>query len=266
MKIIDFHTHPIYHTDGQKKLGGEFVGDCFVDSLKRAGIDMACGSAIDLPLMTGSENYAETMKLLNERIFAFAKKYPDFIIPGIHVQHNAVGESISEIENYSRLGLKLVGELVPNFLGGRKLSEPKAYGAASFLETGFMEIFKVCEERDLTLSIHTSTPEECAEIASRFKHLNIVMAHAGPVDTFVERVATVAAYDNLYFDISGSGTLFSGVLEYAYRNLGREKILFGTDFPGYEPGAFVGIVESANIPEESKEYIFHKNAERLLGL
>ena len=92
------------------------------------------------------------------------------------------------------------------------------------------------------------------------------MAHAGPYDTFVERIAAVGAYDNLYFDISGSGTLATGVLEYAHRKLGREKILFGTDFPGYEPGAFVGIVESANIPEDSKEYIFHKNAERLLEL
>lgn len=266
MKIIDFHTHPIYNTNTNKKLGIDFSGDYFVDTLKRAGISMACGSAIDLPLMTGNEDYATTVKILNERIFALAKMFPDFIIPGIHVQHNAVSESIAEIEKYCAKGLKLVGELVPNFLGGRKLSEPKAYGAASFLEPGFMEIFKVCEERNLTLSIHTSTPEECAKIASRFKHLNIVMAHAGPVDTFVERVATVGAYDNLYFDISGSGTLFSGVLEYAYRNLGREKILFGTDFPGYEPGAFVGIVESANIPNDAKEYIFHKNAERLLGL
>lgn len=266
MKIIDFHTHPIYITNTNKKLGIDFSGDCFVDTLKRAGINMACGSAIDLPLMSGNKDYAETVRILNERIFALAKRFPDFIIPGIHVQHNAVSESVSEIEKYSALGLKLVGELVPNFLGGRILTEPLAYGAASFLERGFMEIFKVCEERELTLSIHTSTAEECAELASEFKHLNIVMAHAGPYDTFVKRIAVASKYDNLYFDISGSGTLAAGVLEYAYRNLGREKILFGTDFPGYEPGAFVGIVESANIPDDSKEYIFHKNAERLLGL
>jgi len=266
MKIIDFHTHPTYNANANKKLGIDLTGDRFIDALKRAGISMACGSAIDLSLMTESENYAQTIRILNERVFAFAKDHPDFIIPGIHVQHSAVSESISEIEKYSALGLKLVGELVPNFLGGRILTEPNAYGAASFLEPGFMEIFKVCEERSLTLSIHTSTSEECADLASRFGHLNIVMAHAGPVDTFVERIAVARRYDNLYFDISGSGTLAYGVLEYAYRKLGREKILFGTDFPGYEPGAFVGIVEAANIPEDSKEYIFHKNAERLLGL
>lgn len=266
MKIIDFHTHPVYNTNANKKLGIDFSGEYFVETLKRAGISMACGSAIDQPLMTGNEDYAATIKTLNERIFALAERFPDFIIPGIHVQHNAVNESIAEIEKYSPKGLKLVGELVPSFLGGRILTEPRAYGAASFLEPGFMEIFKMCEERGLTLSIHTSTPEECAELALRFKHLNIVMAHAGPYDTFVKRIATALKYDNLYFDISGSGTLLTGVVEYAYRNLGREKILFGTDFPGYEPGAFVGIVESANIPDDSKEYIFCKNAERLLGL
>lgn len=264
MKIIDFHTHPTWRVGN--KIAPIMTDGLFVDTLRRAGISAAAGSSLDLPYMSSTTDYAAVMRELNRRVFEMRDKYPDFIIPGIHVQHNAVAESIAEIEKYIPMGLKLIGELVPHSLGGRKLEQPEAYGAGSFLEDGFFEIFKVAEERGLAVSIHTSTPDEGRELARRFKNLNIVMAHAGPVDSFIERVKAVSEYDNLFFDISGSGTLMRGVVEYAYNKLGREKVVFGTDFPGYDPGAFVGMVQGANIPDSDKEYIFHKNAERLLGL
>ena len=264
MKIIDFHTHPTWETPSI--IDSAVTEDRFISTLRRAGISVACGSAIDTSLMSEGKDYGKIIKTLNERIFACKDRNPDFIIPGIHVHPDFVKESVEEIEKYIPRGLRLVGELVPGMLGGRVLTDPKAYGAGSFIEDGCFEIFKVCEEKGLTLSIHTSTPDEGRELASRFPHLNIVMAHAGPPEAFVERVKAVSEYDNLFFDISGSGTLLRGVVEYAYRMLGKEKILFGTDFPGYAPGAFVGMVEYADIPDEAKEYIFHINAERLLNL
>ena len=264
MKIIDFHTHPTWSTDSL--IDGIMTEEHFISTLRLAGITTACGSALDVPLMSGTNDYGAVIKELNERIFACRDRNPDFIIPGIHVHPDFVEESIAEIEKYIPKGLRLVGELVPGMLGGRKLTEPEAYGAGTFLEEGFFEIFKVCEEKGLTVSIHTSTPDEGRELARRFKNLNIVMAHAGPLTAFVERVKAVSEYDNLFFDISGSGTLLRGVVEYAYDKLGKEKVVFGTDFPGYDPGAFVGMVEYAAIPTEAKEYIFHKNAERLLKL
>lgn len=264
MKIIDFHTHPTWETNSL--CDGVMTEEKFISTLRLAGISTACGSAIDVPLMSIADNYGQVIRILNERVFSFKDRNPDFIIPGIHVHPDFVKESIEEIEKYIPRGLRLVGELVPGMLGGRRLEAPEAYGAGSFMEEGFFEIFKVCEEKGLTVSIHTSTPSEARELARRFKGLNIVMAHAGPLDSFVERVKAVSEYDNLFFDISGSGTLLRGVVEYAYNKLGKEKVVFGSDFPGYAPSAFVGMVQYADIPDEAKEYIFHKNAERLLKL
>ena len=265
MKIIDFHTHPTWFNTSTRKIGVDPSLESFIEVMKLSGITMFCGSAIDVELINSGKDYLSVIRALNERIFAAAEKYPDVIVPGIHVHSEYVSGSIEEIEKYSKKGLRLVGELVPYMLGGKRLEDPRAFGAASYLEPGFLEIFKVCEEKGLLLSIHTSTPEEGRELAKRFKNLNIVMAHAGPVDSFIERVAAVKAHDNLYFDISGSGTFAQGVVEYAYKELGKEKILFGSDYPGYPPSAFVGIVSCADIPDEAKEYIFYKNAERLLG-
>ena len=70
---------------------------------------------------------------------------------------------------------------------------------------------------------------------------------------------------DVYFDLSY-------ILSYAapetvteiIRAHGAHKILFGTDCPWGDPGAFVRFVRALPLTENEREDIFHRNAERLL--
>ncbi len=55
-------------------------------------------------------------------------------------------------------------------------------------------------------------------------------------------------------------------LEYCYRILGAERLLYGTDHPFANYVAVAGVVEGLECSDDERELIYHGNAERLLGL
>jgi uncharacterized protein len=57
----------------------------------------------------------------------------------------------------------------------------------------------------------------------------------------------------------------AGITEMAVRELGAERVLYGTDAPGRSFGSQLAKVHGANIPEEAKRLIFAGNLKRLLG-
>ncbi|MDQ1282810.1 MAG: uncharacterized protein QG666_600, partial [Euryarchaeota archaeon] len=50
------------------------------------------------------------------------------------------------------------------------------------------------------------------------------------------------------------------------RDIGPERVMFGSDYPWEEPGRAAGIVRGLVLDEAEKEAILHKNATKLLGL
>ena len=69
---------------------------------------------------------------------------------------------------------------------------------------------------------------------------------------------------NLYFDTSNYEAL--GGLESAVEQFGSGKILFGSNFPLFNPLANVDKVGRANIEETDREAIAFGNAAQLLGM
>ena len=55
-------------------------------------------------------------------------------------------------------------------------------------------------------------------------------------------------------------------LEDAVRRVGAERILYGSDYPGYSPRPFIDCVMRAKLTDAQREAILYKNAERLLGV
>ncbi len=69
-------------------------------------------------------------------------------------------------------------------------------------------------------------------------------------------------YKNVYIELSGYIT-FLGI-ETMYRKFGGERMLFGSNLPYKNPGSTIFYIEKADIPEEVKDYIAYKNADRLI--
>jgi hypothetical protein len=107
-----------------------------------------------------------------------------------------------------------------------------------------------------------STPAEVATLARRFPAVTVIMAHLGGGR---ERgVLDVADCANLLVDTSGSQPE-AGMVEYAVRRLGPERVIFGSDWPIRDFGTQVGRVLGACLTSEERELIFRGNAARLLA-
>ena len=108
-----------------------------------------------------------------------------------------------------------------------------------------------------------STPADIADLAGRWPRVRIIMAHL-TADGH-RGVQDVKPHANVYVDTSGSQP-FSGIVEYGVRELGADRLLFGSDVPGRDFAVQLGRITGASLAEQDRERIFCTNAERLLGL
>ena len=81
---------------------------------------------------------------LNQIAWQYHVFYPDFIIPGIHIHPEYPEKSAAEIENHSKKGVRLAGELVPYLIGY----------CSTYLMEGYYELFDLCMQNNMFISIH----------------------------------------------------------------------------------------------------------------
>lgn len=105
-----------------------------------------------------------------------------------------------------------------------------------------------------------STPADVAELAQRFPDVTIIMAHMHGAG--YRGILDIAPYPNILVDTSG-GDPESTVVEFAVRELGAERIVFGSDVPGRSFGIQLGKVLGADISDAAKALILYGNMERI---
>src|SRR5215813_13797882 len=79
------------------------------------------------------------------------------------------------------------------------------------------------------------------------------------------RIQIVAKHKNTHIDLSGSGIERVGILEKAVREIGSDRVLYGSDFTINEPSAVIARVNNAFLTLEDREQILFRNVERLLA-
>jgi predicted TIM-barrel fold metal-dependent hydrolase len=102
-----------------------------------------------------------------------------------------------------------------------------------------------------------------ARLARRNPRTQYVMAHLTGVGH--RGVLDVEDLPNVWVDTSG-GWAEEGLVEYAVRHLGADRVVYGSDYIGRDFAVQIGRVLGAAIPDEDKEKILWKNAVRLLKL
>jgi len=110
---------------------------------------------------------------------------------------------------------------------------------------------------------HESTPADVAALAASLPGLRIHMAHMNGAGH--RGIADIAPFPNVVVDTSGSDPE-AGILDYALRELGHERILFGSDAPGRSFGVQLGKVLGTSMSDTARAAILGGNAARLYGL
>ncbi len=165
-----------------------------------------------------------------------------------------IEEALREIEECHRQhGFVWLGEFC-NYMTGYRYDTPE-----------WTEVMKLAAKLNLVIQIHTNT-KEMQYLAENFPDATIVFPHlGGSKEDIFARIGIVARHKNTHIDLSGSGIERVGILEKAVKEIGADRVLYGSDFTINEPSAVLVRVKNAFLTAEDREKILFRNVERLLA-
>lgn len=135
-------------------------------------------------------------------------------------------------------------------------------------------IFEFAAARRAVILAHSSEKNSLAAdyvvLANDYPEVTLIIAHLGcgwDGDlTHQVRAIQQNRCGNLYTDTSSAKSITPRLIEWGVREVGAERILFGTDTPLYFTAMQRARIDHAELTDREKRLILHENAERLLGL
>ena len=132
-------------------------------------------------------------------------------------------------------------------------------------------VLELAEERGVPVLLHCYersggnlhgelSPVDVAGLARRYPQVKLVMAHLGGL--WLRGVRVVRPYPNVYADVCGSRA-YLGMVEHAVRELGSERVLYGSDACGRAFAGQIAKVIAAEIEVADKRRILWDNSAAL---
>ncbi|HEX9655153.1 MAG TPA: amidohydrolase family protein [bacterium] len=107
--------------------------------------------------------------------------------------------------------------------------------------------------------------EEMLDLAKRFPNINFLLAHSGWTWRHARMHVEIAKkFPNCFLEITFT-SVTNGTIEYMVKELGSERVLYGSDAPMRDPFPQFGWVVYADISEEDKRNILGRNMQRILS-
>ncbi len=138
------------------------------------------------------------------------------------------------------------------------------------------ELFAFFEEVGAPVMMHSgcpnSLPADFLPFVDRHPGARLLLAHLGNgagdnnrADLQV-RAVQAAKHGNLWVDTSSARSILPGLVEWAVKEIGAERLLFGTDTPLYHAAMQRARIEAAEITDEAKRLILRENALKFFDL
>ncbi len=186
------------------------------------------------------------------------RQYPDRLRAYCSINANYPEQIETDLEGYEAHADVYVGlKFLPDYHGIPLTDE--AYRSA----------WEYADQRELLVLTHTwggsklDGPEVVRAIAERYRHLKLLLGHSCHGD-WDAAVALALDFENIYLELTA---VFDdrGAIEKLVRGAGSDRMLFGTDLPWFDPHQAVGALLSAEITDEDRHNICHRNARDLLS-
>lgn len=136
-----------------------------------------------------------------------------------------------------------------------------------------LKIYELCEGK-LPLLIHTgdhrydlSNPNRMMPILEIYKNLTVIGAHFGGWSVWEEATEKLCKYKNFYVDCSSS--LYAMTPQKAKELImayGTNRVLFGTDYPMWEPKAEIERFMQIDLTDKECEDILYNNAAKMFDI
>ena len=218
---------------------------------EKAGIDhFIVQSVATTPHQVSSIN-----RFISESVAASGGKFT-----GLGTLHPDSEDMAADVEELIALGLKGV-KLHPD-IQNFKVDDPR-----------MLRIYELCQGR-LPILMHTgdhrydnSNPNRLMPILETYPDLTLIGAHFGGWSIWEEATEKLCGYKNLYVDCSSS--LYSMAPEKAKELIGiygAHRVLFGTDYPMWEPREELERFMKIDLADEERADILAGNAAKLFGI
>jgi len=192
----------------------------------------------------------------NREVARYVEKYKGRFVGACVVNPLFIDEALREMEECRKqFGFVWVGELC-NYM------KP----SYEYKIKQFEQLVEQTVKLGMVLDVHTEQ-DEMDYIIEKFPRATIVFPHFGDGNEYVDiwkRIDLVAQHPNTYLDTSGYGHDRVGMLEYAVKKIGPDRVLFGSDFSINDPSTVIARIKHAFLSEERKQKIFSGNLQALL--
>jgi uncharacterized protein len=196
---------------------------------------------------------AEQELACNRELIELLRLYPGRFTGGVSVNANWPEQSIEGMRYFRREhGYAWLGECV-GYMGKYSYDTP-----------AWWQILDEAAKLDMIIHIHC-TPAEMDRFAGRYPQAAFVYPHFPQRNELEPLMDMLQRRPNVYFDICGAQYVRMGVLEWAVRAAGPDRILFGSDLTICDPSTVVARVAFADIEDDFKRRIFGANALSLLA-
>jgi predicted TIM-barrel fold metal-dependent hydrolase len=261
MPILDIHAH--IYPDAIAQKAAASIGDFYQMPIRYDGtldvlLKAEAAAGISRALVHSVAVTWEKAERINDFIAGAVHAHPGILtgFATLHPDHPHIGR---EIERAISLGLKGV-KLHPDFQHFN-IDDERAF-----------PIYEAMEGR-LPLLIHTgdnryetSQPIRMARVLDKFPKLQTLCAHLGGWSEWREAHRILAGRPNLWVDTSSSlYALTPDAAREVILHYGVDRVLFGTDYPMWDPSEELTRLKALGFGPEDMELILYKNAQKLLG-
>jgi len=218
--------------------------------LKRCGVDRAIANS-----MRGEvAKTVEEMRAGNDEVLQAARDYPNMVVAACLVNADLGKEALAEIKRCRQAGVVWMGELC-------------GYASGYTYDTeNFARVAALASDLNLVVQIHSEGWEEMDRICAEFPKVTWVLAHIGDSpEECRKRCELAAKHQNLCLDVCGHGIQRMGVLDYAVKCAGPDRVLFGSDYTINDPAAVIATIEKSYLSDEVKAKVLGGNAVRMLA-
>ncbi len=238
MRIIDAHAHIGY-------FGAFFdvgvTAEELVSQMEEHAVESTVISSLD-----------------NDSVLDAVRRFPDKLIPLVWVDPTEGNSAVSAADTYLKKGFV-----------GIKL-HPLVHGFRAD-EAVVDDVVEVARRRSVSVHIHSghppfSLPWSIGSLAARNPDVDFVMIHMGHGHGVYIQAAIDVARENPNIYLETSGMPMHTKIREAYRTVGEDRVMFGTDAPFHHHSVEMQKVRVSGLDQSELRRVFSVNVAKLMNL
>lgn len=247
--VIDAHTHTVANNEAiNNNIMLYSDPKAVLEKMNRLGVDTTITAPWTGIFYDGAQGNAQTLMA--------AQKYPGKFL-GFSTCNVNYEEELKIAEEYHKK--------YPDIFVGIKPYPPAQ--KFSLKDDVCKSWFEFANKHHLIALIHTGNPEysdQADAISDLYPNITFILAHSGANYTIARKNAEIARkHSNIVLDITYTSTS-RGMIEFLVKEVGSDRIIYGSDTPMRDPAPQLGWVCYAKISLEDKKKIFAQNINHII--